>query len=273
MSLVLTVAPTGPIATKADNPALPTQPREIAEAVHAAYRAGAAVAHLHFRDSEDRPTADRDIACLTMDLIKDRCPILIQLSTGVGLDVPFAEREALVELRPRMATLNPCSMSFGTGEFRNPPKDVARLAERMRELGVKPELEIYDTGHLDACLRMRDAGLLDDEPMQFSIVLGVRGGMAATPDNLLTLVRRLPPDCIWQVIAIGSANLTLTAMGVALGGNARAGLEDALYLRKGELSQGNQPLVDRAIRVAHALDRPIASVEETEALLRLPQHT
>ncbi|HXA89461.1 MAG TPA: 3-keto-5-aminohexanoate cleavage protein [Mycobacterium sp.] len=271
MSVVLTVAPTGPIATKADNPTLPTQPHEIAEAVHDAYRAGAAVAHLHFRDAGDRPTADLEIALLTMDLIKDRCPILIQLSTGVGLDVPFSEREALVELRPRMATLNPCSMSFGTGEFRNPPKDVARLAARMRELGVKPELEIYDTGHLEACLRMRDAGLLDDEPMQFSIVLGVRGGMAASPDNLLTLVRRLPPDCIWQVIAIGSSNLPLTAMGVALGGNVRAGLEDALYLRKGELSSGNQPLVERAVRVARALDRPIASVEETEAILRLPK--
>jgi len=271
MSVVLTVAPTGPIATKSDNPTLPTQPHEIAEAVHDAYRAGAAVAHLHFRDPGDRPTADLEIARLTMDLIQDRCPILIQLSTGVGLDVPFAEREALVELRPRMATLNPCSMSFGTGEFRNPPKDVARLADRMRELGVKPELEIYDTGHLEACLRMRDAGLFDDEPMQFSIVLGARGGMAASPDNLLTLVRRLPPDCIWQVIAIGSSNLPLTAMGVALGGNVRAGLEDALYLRKGELSRGNQPLVERAVRVARALDRPIASVEETEAILRLPR--
>jgi 3-keto-5-aminohexanoate cleavage enzyme len=272
VSIVLTVAPTGPIATKADNPTLPTQPHEIAEAVHEAHRAGAAVAHLHFRDSDDRPTASLEIARQTIDLIRDRCPILIQISTGVGLDVPFQQREALVELRPRMATLNPCSMSFGAGEFRNPPKDVARLADRMRELGVKPELEIYDTGHLDACLRMRDAGLLDDEPLQFSIVLGVRGGMAATPDNLLTLVRRLPPGCIWQVIAIGSANLTLTAMGVALGGNVRAGLEDALYLRKGELSQGNRPLVERAVRIAHALDQSIASVDETEAMLRLPQH-
>ena len=160
MSVVLTVAPTGPIATRADNPTLPTQPAEIAEAVHQAYLAGASVAHLHFRDPDDRPTADLTVAQQTMDLIAERCPILIQLSTGVGLDVPFHERAALVELRPRMATLNPCSMSFGTGEFRNPPADVARLAERMRELGVKPELEIYDTGHLEACLRLRDAGLL-----------------------------------------------------------------------------------------------------------------
>jgi uncharacterized protein (DUF849 family) len=271
MSVVITVAPTGPIASKADNPALPTQPQEIAEAVHQAYLAGASVAHIHLRDARDRPTADLDIARRTMDLIAERCPILIQLSTGVGLAVPFEERAALVELRPRMATLNPCTMTFGSGEFRNPPDEVARLARRMQELGVKPELEIYDTGHLDACLRLRDAGLLSDWPLQFSLVLGVAGGMAATPDNLLTMVRRLPPDCVWQVIAIGRANLELTAIGLALGGNARAGLEDALYLRKGELSPGNQPLVQRAVNLAAALDRPTASVEETAALLRLPQ--
>jgi 3-keto-5-aminohexanoate cleavage enzyme len=269
MSVVITVAPTGPIASKADNPDLPTQPEEIAAAVERAYRAGAAVAHIHLRDADDRPTADLDVARHTMDLIAERCPILIQLSTGVGLGVEFADRARLVELRPKMATLNPCSMTFGAAEFRNPPADVRRLAARMLELEVKPELEIYDTGHLDVCLRLRDEGLLGDGRPQFSIVLGVAGGMAATPDNLITMVRRLPSDAIWQVIAIGRANLTLTAMGLALGGNARAGLEDTLHLRKGELSPGNQPLVERAVRLAGDLDLSVASVEETAAVLGL----
>lgn len=269
MTTVITVAPTGPIATKADNPTLPTQPDEIATAVEKAYHLGASVAHIHLRDEQDRPTADLSIARRTMDLIAQRCPILIQMSTGVGLSVPFEEREKLVELRPRMATLNPCTMSFGAGEFRNPPDGVRRLAARMRELGVKPELEIYDTGHLDACLRLRDAGLLV-EPLQFSIVLGVVGGAAATADNLMTIVRRLPAGAIWQIIAIGRANLELTAMGLALGGNARAGMEDTLYLRKGEQTQGNAPLVARTIALAKDLDRAIATVEETEALLDLP---
>ncbi|TGN67244.1 3-keto-5-aminohexanoate cleavage protein, partial [Mycobacterium tuberculosis] len=182
---------------------------------------------------------------------------------------PFEQREQLVELRPRMATLNPCSMSFGAGEFRNPPQAVRRLAARMRELDIKPELEIYDTGHLEACLRLWAEDLLA-EPLQFSIVLGVRGGMAATADNLLTMVRRLPPGAIWQVIAIGKANMELTAMGLALGGNARVGLEDTLYLRKGELAPSNLALVSRTIRLAEALDLPIASVEEAEAALQLP---
>ncbi|MBB4689648.1 BKACE family enzyme [Amycolatopsis jiangsuensis] len=271
MSVVLTVAPTGPVASKTDNPDLPTQPEEIATAVQQAYEAGAAVAHIHLRDESDRPTANLSIARRTLDLIAERCPILVQLSTGVGLDVPFEDRAALVELRPRMATLNPCTMSFGTAEFRNPYRQVRELARRMLDLGVKPELEIYDTGHLDACLRLRDEGLLGDGPLQFSLVLGVAGGMAATPDNLVTMVRRLPEGSRWQVIAIGRANLTLTAMGLALGGNARAGLEDCLYLRKGELSPGNLPLVERAVRLVRDLDSTVANVEEAESLLALPR--
>ena len=269
MSAVITVATTGPIATKSDNPHLPTQPGEIADEVYRAYQAGASIAHVHVRDENDRPTADLSVAKHTMDLIAERCPILIQLSTGVGLTVPFQDREALVELGPKMATLNPCSMSFGAGEFRNAPTDVARLAARMLDLGIKPELEIYDTGHLDACLRLRDAGLLGDGSLQFSIVLGVAGGMAATGENLMTVVKRLPEEAVWQVIAIGRSNLELTAIGLALGGNARAGLEDTLYLRKGELSPGNLPLVERTVGLVNALDRQVASVDETKALLGL----
>jgi uncharacterized protein (DUF849 family) len=269
VSVVITVAPTGPIATKADNPTLPTQPEEIARAVGEAYELGAAVAHIHLRDERDVPTADLEIARRTMDLIADRCPILIQMSTGVGLNVPIEARAQLIELRPRMATLNPCSMSFGNGVFLNPPEDVRRLAARMGDLGVKPELEVYDTGHIDAALRLRDEGLLS-EPMQFSIVLGVQGGAAATPTNLVAMAARLPSDCVWQIIAVGSNNLQLTAIALAMGANARAGMEDTLYLGRGRPAEGNNGLVARAVELARALDRDIAGVEETEKLLALP---
>jgi len=204
MSVVLTVAPTGPIAFKSDNQFLPTSPEEIAAAVHEAYLAGATVAHLHLRDENEKPTADLGIARRTMDLIAERCPIHIQLSTGVGLSVPFEEREKLIELRPRMATLNPCTMSFGQGEFRNPPDGVRRLAARMRELDVKPELEVYDTGHLDAVMRLYDEGLLA-EPLQFSIVLGVAGGAAAirpasrVPRRAPRARHRWTAECEWGI--------------------------------------------------------------------------
>jgi 3-keto-5-aminohexanoate cleavage enzyme len=265
---IVTVATTGPIATKADNPALPTSPEEIADSVAEAYQAGAAIAHIHVRDEQQRPTADLRTARRVMELITERCPILIQLSTGVGLDVPFADREQLVELHPAMATLNPCSMSFGAGEFRNPPGDVRRLAERMRDLRVKPELEIYDSGHLDECLRLRDAGVLEG-PLQFSLVLGVRGGMAATAANLTLLAGRLPADAVWQVIAIGRHNLTLTGIGLALGANARAGMEDTLYLGRGELAPSNAALVARTVTLARALDRDVADSGAAHALLGL----
>ncbi|MGP3534218.1 3-keto-5-aminohexanoate cleavage protein [Microbacterium sp. RD1] len=273
MDVTITVAPTGPIATKKDNPTLPTQPLEIAEEVHRAYLAGASIAHIHLRDEDDRPTADLDIARRTIDLIQERCDILIQLSTGVGLAVPFEERARLVELRPPMATLNPCTMSFGDAMFLNPPGDVRELAARMRDLQVKPELEIYDTGHVEAALRLRDDGLLGEEPLQVSIVLGVRGGMAATAENLLMIAGRLPADAVWQVIAIGRPNLELTAIALALGGNARAGMEDTLYLGKGVKTDGNLPLVERAVALAAALGRRPRTVAETREALALARAT
>lgn len=269
---VITAALTGPIATKADNPDLPTTPEEIAEAARAAHAAGAAVVHVHVRDADGLPTADLEAARRTVGLIEEACPALVQLSTGVGLTVPYGERERLVEARPRMATLNVCSMSFGAGEFRNPPDGVRRLASRMRELDVKPELEVYDTGHLDVALGLHAEGLLAD-PLQFSIVLGVRGGAAATPENLLSLVRRIPEGAVWQVIAIGRPNLPLTAMGLAMGGNARTGMEDTLMLRRGTPVRSNAELVERLVGVVRALEGTPADVEETERLLSLPAST
>jgi 3-keto-5-aminohexanoate cleavage enzyme len=265
---VLTAALTGPIATKADNPALPTTPEEIAAEARAAWEAGAAVVHVHVRDEQGRPTADLAVAQRTMELITDACPALVQLSTGVGLSVPFEQREKLVHARPAMATLNVCSMSFGAGEFRNPPDGVRRLATRMGELGIKPELEVYDTGHLDVALALRQEGLLAD-PLQFSIVLGVRGGAAATPENLMSMVRRLPDDAIWQVIGIGRDNLAMTAIGLAMGGNARTGMEDTLLLRRGEPAPGNRPLVARLAAVARAIEREPADVTLTRQMLGL----
>ena len=266
--IVLTAALTGPIALKSDHPELPTTPEQIATAATAAFNAGASVVHLHIRDEQGLPTADLNVARRVLDLIEERSPVLTQLSTGVGLTVPYADRAQLVELRPRMASLNVCSMTFGTGEFLNPPAGVRKLAARMMELGVKAELEVYDSGHLDFCLQLLKEGLLV-EPLQFSIVLGVRGGASATPENLLHLVSKLPQGAVWQAIGIGRANLELTTMAVVMGGNARTGLEDTLFMRKGELTD-NASLVKRLVQVCKVLDRPIATVEGTRKLLALP---
>ncbi len=265
---VLTTALTGPLATKADNPALPTTPEEIAAAAREAHEAGASVVHVHLRDADQRPTADLEIARRTVGLIEESCGALIQLSTGVGLGVGFDARARLVEAKPRMATLNVCSMTFGNGEFSNPPDDVRRLANRMGELGVKPELELYDAGHLEMAFALHSEGLLE-EPLQFSLVMGVLGGMPATPAMLVSLIDRMPKDSIWQVIGIGRHNLAMTTIGLAMGGNARTGMEDTLMVRRGQPAQGNGELTERLATAAKALDRPPATVEQTEQTLQL----
>jgi uncharacterized protein (DUF849 family) len=266
--VVLTAALTGPIATKADNPHLPCSPEEIAAAAAEASAAGAAVVHVHLRDERGLPTANLDVARRVVELVGDGSPALVQLSTGVGLNVSYEERARLVEVRPRMATLNVCSMTFGSGEFRNPPDQVRHLAARMRELGIRPEIEIYDTGHLDVALQLLGEDLLEP-PLQFSVVMGVMGGIAATPANLVSLVARMPDDCVWQVIGIGRHNLPMTAIGLAMGGNARTGMEDTLMLRRGVAAESNAHLVERLVGVARSLERDPVGPAEARRLLAL----
>jgi uncharacterized protein (DUF849 family) len=138
----------------------------------------------------------------------------------------------------------------------------------MQELGVKAELEIYDIGHIPVCLSLFEEGLLV-EPLQFSIVMGIKGGMAATVDNLVFAVRQLPPKSVWQAIVIGRPHLEISSVAVAMGGNARTGLEDTLYLRKGELAPSNEALVTRLAGVAQTLERAVATVEQAEAEFQL----
>ena len=266
--IVVTAALTGPMAKKSDNPGLPVTPAEIAVAAKEAYEAGASVVHVHVRDADGMPTADVNIAREAIERIQATCPVLVQLSTGVGPGVPLEERAKLIELKPRMASLNPCSMTFGNVEFSNPPAGVRRLAARMRELGVKAELEVYDSGHVDVSLQLLKEGLLV-EPLQFSIVMGISGGMAATLENLLNTVRRLPAGAVWQAIAVGRSNLELTTAAMTQGGNVRTGLEDTLYLSKGKLAPNSAALVSRLVAIAKLLDREPATLDETRAMLQL----
>ena len=265
--VVITAAVDGPIATPSDNPNLPYNPEHFAAQAKQVYEEGASVIHIHSRGADGLPTSDYGRTKEILDAVHESCPILTQLSTGGFF--PYEERARLVELKPRMASLNLCTMTFGKFEFRNPPLEVRKVAARMRELGVKAELEIYDTGHLDFALRLFKEGLLV-EPLQFSVVLGVDGGAAATPENLIAVVKRMPENAIWQMIGIGKANLPLTTIALAMGGNARTGLEDTIQFTKGVLAD-NPMLVRRLVGVAKAIGRTPATVEETEAMLQLPK--
>jgi 3-keto-5-aminohexanoate cleavage enzyme len=264
---IITAALTGPVATKADNPGMPGTVAEIAADAKAAHDAGAAVIHIHLRDDDGNMTVDLGVARRTVEAVRSTCPGIVQLSTG-GLAFTYEERMKMVEARPAMATLNPCTMTFGPAEFRNPPKQMMELAARMIELGVKPEVEIYDTGHLEMMLYLVHKGLLL-APLQVSFVMGVRGGMKGDPALLSYLVRELPEGTSWQVIAVAGANLPMTTIGLAMGGNARTGMEDTLTLEKGVPAASNTQLVERLVRIARSLQKEPATVAEVVERLKL----
>lgn len=259
--VIITVAPTGPLTTRKNHPGLPVTPQEIGEAVAEAANAGAAVAHVHARDRDERPTADPEVYAEIAREIRARCDIVVQASTGVGLDVGCEERLEIISsnrVEVTMATLNPASMTFGRGTFSNPPWFVEQLAQLMRERGIQPELEVYDFGHVPLCLDLVSQGLVEG-PLQFSFVMGVRGGMPGDPALLPTLASMLPEDAIWQAIGIGRAQLPLSFAAMALGGNVRVGYEDNVYFRKGELAQSNAQFVRRAVELVHAAGRDVAT--------------
>ena len=266
MNPIITASLTGPAATSKQTPAMPRTPEEIAQSAREAYEAGAAVIHIHLRDNDDF-TTDLDVARRTVALVREVCPGIVQLSTGGGM--AYEDRMKLVEARPAMATLNPASMSIGFhDEFRNPPKLMLQLAEHMLELGIKAEVEMYDTGHLGLTMDLLKKELLT-EPLQVSFVMGVKGGMPADPRLLAYMVNELPPGTSWQVIAIGKANLPLTTIGLAMGGNARTGLEDTLYIRPKELASSNAQLVEALVNVARSQHLEPAGVEEVIDRLKL----
>lgn len=266
--MIVTVAPTGPLTSRQQHPRLPLTPQEIGIAVAEAAEAGAAVAHIHARDEEGRPTADPNVFAAIVGEIDSRCDIVIQASTGVGLDVMPEERLRILDDRVDvpMATLNPASMTFGTTTFANPPDFVERLARRIQERGIRPELEVYDFGHVRLCLDLVAAGLISG-PLHFSFVMGVRGGVPADPGLLPYLVEMLPAGATWQVIGIGRGQLPLTLAGLALGGNIRVGFEDNVMWAHGELADSNAQLVSRTVELCRLAGRRTASPDDVRATL------
>lgn len=267
--VVVTVAPTGPLTTRHDHPNVPLTPREIGIAVAEAAEAGAAVAHVHARDEQGEPTADPAVYAEIAREIRERCAIVVQASTGVGLTVPWQQRLAIVEsdaVDVTMATLNPASMTFAGGTFHNPPEFVEQLAQAMHERDLHPELEVYDLGHVSLCLDLIERQLIR-EPLQFSFVMGVRGGMPGDPGLLPLLRSMLPERAVWQAIGIGRTQLPLSLAALALGGNIRVGFEDNVYFERGRLADSNAQFVERAVAIARAAGREIATADDVRERL------
>jgi len=275
--VIITVAPTGSIPTRKDNPNLPITAEEIADETRRAYEAGASVVHLHARDPETgKPTSDVEVFRRCLTAIREACPIITQVTTGGGATtLGLSPEERLMpvkELRPDSASLNAGSMNFGRSLFQNTPDVIELYAQRMKTLKVMPEFEVYDLSMIqNVDYWVRRAGILDP-PYQFSLVLGVMGGIPPTFKNLLALQESLHTGDTWQVIGIGRHQIPMGVMGVLLGGNLRVGFEDNVYLSKGVLAKSNADLVEKAARIIRELGFAIASVDEARAILPLLNH-
>ena len=266
--LIITAALTGAEVTRAQQPALPITPEEIADAAYACAQAGAAMVHVHARLPDGTPTQDKEMYRQIIAEVNKRCNVIVQVSTGGAVGMSPQERLAPVTLKPEMATLSMGTVNFGGDVFMNPPAEMEVFAAAMREHGVKPELEIFDSGMLTTASRWLKKGLLSG-PQHFDFVLGIPGGMAGTPEALMYLRSQLPERATWTVAGIGPAQLPLGTLAIVLGGHVRVGFEDNVYYRKGELATSNAQLVARIARISRELDRDVATPDEARALLGL----
>ena len=279
---IVVAALTGAQQGKEANPNIPIQPDEIIQQAIDCWRAGAAIVHIHARDKEGKPTPDINIFREIVDGIKSRCDVVINLTTGGAIaGLPLEERIAVVPaLKPEVASFSVGAGMTGIYDFEKKCwkrdfqmklsySDLEHIARTLLEHGTKPELEVYDVGMINNVLILRDIGLLE-EPLYVNFVMGIPGqAQVPSPKYLLYLVESLPPNCQWQVTGIGRYQSPLMAMSIVLGGNVRVGLEDNVYIAKGELAKSNAQLVEKAVYLVHALGRETATPDEARQILKL----
>ncbi|MGD0233190.1 MAG: 3-keto-5-aminohexanoate cleavage protein [Syntrophorhabdales bacterium] len=272
--VIITVAQTGAITTRSMTPHLPEQPDEIIASSYDCYNEGAAIVHIHARDKNGENTSDPDIFGRIKQGIREKCNLVIQFSTGGGPSLSQEQRIECLKASPEMASLNMGTMMRVSGKYKgvpwsNMPDEIEWYVGRMRELGVKPEMEVYDLAMFRDVNAVIKKGLVE-KPHCINIVLGMayQGTCEATPKILTTLIDFLPDDAIFNCTAVGTAQLRLTTMAMILGGCVRVGLEDNIYYRKGELAT-NAQLVSRAVRIARELGKEPATPDEARQILGL----
>lgn len=267
---IITAAICGAETTREMTPHLPVTAEELGEEALRCRQAGAAVIHLHVRRDDGTPTQDRALFQRAIDAIRRRCDVIVQTSTGGAVGMGVEERAQPLECAPPpdMATLNAGSLNFGDDVFLNPFPLVREFARRMRAKGIGYELECYDVGHVEACLRLAQEGVIS-LPAHFDFVLGVRGGIQASEENLRFLVGKLPAGCTFNVAGVGRHQLPMAELSLRLGGHARCGLEDNIYLSRGVLARGSYELVAAVAELARGAGRPLASPAEARRILRL----
>jgi len=271
--LMITAAICGAEVTKEHNPNIPYTVKEIAKEAKGAYDAGASIIHLHVREDNGTPTQSKERFDECMKAIKKLCPdVIIQPSTGGAVGMSNEERLQPIELNPEMATLDCGTCNFGGDDiFINTENTIIEFAQKMKKRGIKPECEVFDKGMIDTAIRLNKKEIILS-PMHFNIVMGVNGGISATPRDLTFMVDSLPQGSTFTVSGLGRHQMSMAAVSIILGGHVRVGFEDNLYLEKGVLAKSNGELVQKAVRIAKELGRPIATPNEARRILGLKKN-
>ncbi|MDP3276009.1 MAG: 3-keto-5-aminohexanoate cleavage protein [Deltaproteobacteria bacterium] len=276
--VVITCAMSGAVTSRAQCPAIPYSLDDYASEAKRAFEAGAAVVHIHARDDDGQPSYSPERFAAIGDAIRRVCPIILNFSTGtIDPEVKLAPHVKLY--RPEIGAVNMGSMNYAKYNskrkswvfnfvFENRFDDIQALLTMMNDSGVKPELECFDTGHVHSVEPLIDMGFLKP-PLDFSLVMGVVGGIKATARHLAFQAENLPPESTWKVVGISRDQWTLCAAALSLGGNVRVGLEDNFYLPNGEMARSNGDLVAKATQMALDTGRSIATVAEARRILGL----
>ncbi len=278
--VIITVAVIGGISQRSQNPHIPITPKEIAESAIDSAREGAAICHIHVRNPQtQQPSMDFELYREVVERIREKSDILLNLTTGTGarlsydkgwdtskLKSPDERVNHVLKLRPEICSLDVGSINFGQFVFVNLISHVGQMAQLIREAGVKPELEVFDMGHIRIAKHLMSKGLIAYPPL-FQICLGVPWGIEATVENLVRMRSSLPPNAIWHALGIGASEYPMVTTSIIVGGHARVGFEDNLYFSKGILAESNAQLVRKTVEIANLLDREVASVKEAKSIL------
>lgn len=276
---MITCALSGVVANRAQCAAIPYTPEEYASEAKRAWEAGAAVVHIHARTTEGLPSYEVADYRNIYDAVTAACPIIINFSTG-AINVTTEQKTAPVTaIKPAIGALNMGSMNYAKYHskrkdfvfefvFQNPFSEIIEILKAMNEVGTKPEMECFDVGHIGNSFPLIDMGILKP-PFQYSLIMGVNGGVPPTSANLHAMASQLPPESDWELIGIGRDQWRLVAAAIAMGGNVRVGLEDNFYLAEGTMALSNGDLVERAARMIRDQGREIATVDQCRSRLKL----
>ena len=268
---IITVAITGSVPRKEDNPAVPITVAEQIESTQEAFEAGATIAHVHVRKDDQTPTSDPERFARLGEGLRKHCPgMIIQFSTG-GRSGKGSERGGMLHLKPDMASLSTGSCNFPTIIYENHPTLVRELADKMMEYGVKPEIEVFDLSMLYQALRLADEGVLT-KPLHVQFVFGVKNAMPAIRDVLafqVSQLNKLMPEATWTAAGIGRHQLEVNRWSLELGGHCRTGLEDNIRIDRDRLATSNAELVKGVAALCGDYGRRPATASEARQLLGL----